>query len=123
MKNYIVIGVVAFVTILSYLAGYDKAEDEYKLKLSEQDRLHQQAIIDAQEEEKEKYELQTKALVARFNADAEHNAQRMRQLEQKLRANRNVETVSSERDRCFELAVRGEGLLKRADAIIDALKR
>lgn len=118
LKLILVVGVAVF----SYLAGYDKAEDKYKLEISEKENAQQTVVIDDQDKAKEEYEAKLKKLVADYNVERKRYDDRVRQLEAKLRSRGDLEAVTSERDRCLKLAVEGENLLKEAGRIIDALK-
>ena len=121
--KYIIASAVCSIVIFgAYSTGYEKAETEATLKIESMKLDHANQIIKAQNKEKERYEQKEKDLVARYDADRKHYVDRMRQLERKLNAKGDVEAVRSERDRCFGLAVRGERLLRRADAIIESLE-
>ena len=118
LKLILVVGVAVF----SYLAGYDKAEDKYKLEISEKENAQQTVVIDDQDKAKEEYEAKLKKLVADYNIERKRYDDRVRQLEAKLRSGGDLEAVTRQRDRCLKLAVEGENLLKEAGRIIDALK-
>lgn len=118
----VILLILGFGAYQCYSMGYEKAEHIYKLELSEIDRKNKQAIIDAQFNEKEKYELKTKALVANYNNEHKRYSDRVRQLEAKLRTSGDLEAVTSERDRCLKLAVEGEALLREAEFIVESLK-
>ena len=118
LKLILVVGVAVF----SYLSGYDKAEDKYKLEISEKENAQQTVVIDDQDKAKEEYEAKLKKLVADYNIERKRYDDRVRQLEAKLRSGGDLEAVTRQRDRCLKLAVEGENLLKEAGRIIDALK-
>lgn len=121
--KYLIAGAVVALGLWgAYDKGYEQAETEATLKIESMKLDHANQIIEAQNKEKERYEQKEKDLVARYDADRKHYVDRMRQLERKLNAKGDVEAVRSERDRCFGLAVRGERLLRRADAIIESLE-
>ena len=118
LKLILVVGVAVF----SYLAGYDKAEDKYKLEISEKENAQQTVVIDDQGKAKEEYEAKLKKLVADYNDERKRYNDRVRQLEAKLRTSGDLEAVTSERDRCLKLAVEGEALLREAEFIVESLK-
>ena len=122
MKEYFLVGgFLLIIAALSFNAGYDKAEVEYQLKMSELDRAHKAEIINVQQLEKEEYEKKTQTLVARFNSEHERHAQRMRELESKVRSGGSVAAITRERNECLELATEGESLLREAERFIEVM--
>lgn len=116
---FLILGIGAY---FCYEAGYEKAEDKYKLEMSDLGRKHDKAIIEAQEKEKEKYAKELKESIKRAN-DLERNyADRLRQLQNKLRSQGNLESFSREREDCLRLAIEGEKLLNEANDIIESLR-
>ena len=111
------------VFMVAFACGSYHTQSKYEAKIKEMEATYAQAVIDAQLEEKKKYEAKQEDLLRRFNDDARHHAERVRQLEAKLQSRGDVETITRERDDCLGLAVRGERLLQRADAIIESLER
>lgn len=123
MIKYIIASAVCSVVIYgAYSTGYEKAETEATLQIESMKLDHANQIIEAQQKEKEKYEQKTKELMARHADERNTYAKRLCQLERKLKVAGDVETVTSERDRCLGLAIRGERLLHRAEFIIEGLK-
>lgn len=119
LKLILVVGVAVF----SYLAGYDKAEDKYKLEISEKENAQQTVVIDDQEKAKEDYEAKLKKLVADYNVERKRYDDRVRQLEAKLRSGGDLEAVTRQRDNCFRLVVEGEKLLRESEQIVTGLKK
>lgn len=121
--KYIVASVVCSVILYgAYSTGYEKAETEATLKIESMKLDHANQIIEAQQKEKELYDKKTKELLSRHADERNLYLKRMRQLEAKLQSRGDVETITRERDDCLGLAVRGERLLQRADAIIESLE-
>ena len=114
MTNYVKYGLIAAAIVVIYLAGYNRAETEGELAIESLKRAHAQAIVDAQNEQKEKYEKEIAGLVARLNDLGAEHADRLRELEQFRASRGDVETCYRERDDLASLCVRGEQLLKRA---------
>ena len=126
-KKSFVISVLSVLALLlayhsGYEQGYDKAETRGNLVLAQKDQEYAQKVIEEQLAAKERYEDKQKELIASFNADKQRDAVRLRQLERKLRTNADVAAVKRERDECLKLAVEGEGLLREARTIIEALR-
>ena len=119
LKLILVVGVAVF----SYLAGYDKAEDKYKLEISEKENAQQTVVIDDQGKAKEEYEAKLKKLVADYNIERKRYDDRVRQLEAKLRSGGDLEAVTRQRDNCFRLVVEGEKLLRESEQIVTGLKK
>lgn len=119
LKLILVVGVAVF----SYLAGYDKAEDKYKLEISEKENAQQTVVIDDQAKAKEEYEAKLKKLVADYNVERKCYDDRVRQLEAKLRSGGDLEAVTRQRDNCFRLVVEGEKLLRESEQIVTGLKK
>lgn len=119
LKLILVVGVAVF----SYLAGYDKAEDKYKLEISEKENAQQTVVIDDQGKAKEEYEAKLKKLVADYNDERKRYDDRLRQLEAKLRTSGDLEAVTRQRDNCFRLVVEGEKLLRESEQIVTGLKK
>ena len=121
--KYLIVGAVVALGLWgAYDKGYEQAETEATLKIESMKLDHANLIIEAQNKEKERYEQKEKDLVARYDADRKHYVDRMRQLESKLKARSDCQTITSERNRSVKLAIEGERLLKEADRIIEALK-
>ena len=123
MFNRMTIAPIAVgVFMVAFACGSYHTQSKYEAKIKEMEATYAQAVIDAQLEEKKKYEAKQEDLLRRFNDDARHHAERVRQLEAKLRARTDVDTLKRERDRAIGLAVEGEALLREGGRIIEALK-
>ena len=119
--TYIKYGIAFALLIGVYFIGYNSAETEGNLALEQLKLSHAQAVIDAQNEVKLQYETQIKNLNDALANARNDSADRLRQLETFRRSNTDLATCRRERDELSRLAVRGEELLKRADAYIGAL--
>ncbi len=119
--TYIKYGITIVLLIGAYLLGYSKAETEGELAIEQIKLAHAQAVIDAQNKVKVQYEEQIKNLNADLADARSDSANRLRQLEKFRSASRDMETCTRERNELAGLAVRGEELLRRADAYIGAL--
>ena len=106
---------------LSYLAGYLNAQVEGDLKIEQLKAENAAAVINAQIQAKVTYEKQIENLVAARAAERERYAERLCQLEKFRSANTDLATCRRERSDLARLAVRGEGLLKRAESYLEAL--
>ena len=122
LSREIVIPLLIATFIGGLYCGVRAVKSDYEAKIKEMEATYAQAVIDAQLEEKKKYEAKQEDLLRRFNDDARHHAERVRQLEAKLRARTDVDTLKRERDRAIGLAVEGEALLREGGRIIEALK-
>lgn len=120
--TYIKYGITIVLLVGAYLFGYNKAETEGELAIEQLKLAQAQAVIDAQNEVKLQYETQIKNLNAALADARSDSANRLRQLEKFRSASRDMETCTRERNELAGLAVRGEELLRRADAYIEALK-
>ena len=113
---------IAFALLVgAYFLGYNSAETEGNLALEQLKLSQAQAVIDAQNEVKLQYETQIKNLNDALANARNDSANRLRQLEKFRGASRDMETCTRERNELAGLAIRGEELLKRADAYIGAL--
>ena len=125
MSDYIKLGAAAlvafFIVWFSYDLGYEKAKVEGDLALEQLKLAQSQAVIDAQNKVKVEYEAQIKTLNAALASVRGDNAHRLRQLEQFRNTGTDLATCRRQRDDLSRLAVRGEELLKRADAYLGAL--
>lgn len=104
-----------------YDLGYSKAETEGELAIEQLKLAQAQAVIDAQNKVKVQYEEQIKNLNAALADARSDSAERLRQLEKFRGVSRDMETCTRERNELAGLAVRGEELLKRADAYFGAI--
>lgn len=122
--NTLSLKVIAVIAVIggAYYFGYSVAETKGELAITQlKESIYEQHRLE-QESVRLEYEKKTKELVANYNSDINRYAFRLRQLESKLKATGDLESVRGERDRCLALAVRGERLLRRADGFIEALK-
>lgn len=119
--TYLRYGITFILLLGAYLLGYNNAETKGELALEELKLAQAQAVIDAQNEVKLQYETQIKNLNTALAAARSDSADRLRQLETFRRSNTDLATCRRERDELSRLAVRGEELLKRADAYLAAL--
>ena len=103
--------------------GHSVATTKAELEFTQFKLQQAEAFKVVLKEEQKKHALKEQTLIDSFKRDRQHYDDRVRQLEAKLRSRGDLEAVASERDRCLKLAVRGEGLLRRADAIIEALEQ
>lgn len=119
--TYLRYGITFILLLSAYLLGYNNAETEGDLALEQLKLTQAQAVIDAQNEVKLQYETQIKNLNTALAAARCDSADRLRQLETFRRSNTDLATCRRERSELARLAVRGEELLKRADAYLGAL--
>ena len=123
MTAYIKYGLIALAVVAVYLTGYRKAETEGELVLESLKLEHAKAIIEAQENEKAKYEETVKGLVAALNElQLKHN-DRVRELENFRASATDLDTCHRQRSDLAELAVRGEELLHEASIYLDGGKQ
>ena len=123
MTAYIKYGLIALAVVAVYLTGYRKAETEGELVLESLKLEHAKAIIEAQENEKAKYEETVKGLVAALNElQLKHN-DRVRELENFRASATDLETCHRQRSDLAELAVEGEQLLHEASIYLDGGKQ
>lgn len=119
--TYLRYGITFILLLSAYLLGYNNAETEGDLALEQLKLTQAQAVIDAQNEVKLQYETQIKNLNTALAAARSDSADRLRQLETFRSSNTDLATCRRERSELARLAVRGEELLKRADAYLGAL--
>ena len=125
MSSYIKLGASVLVSLLivwfSYDLGYEKAKVEGELQIETLKLAQAEVIIAAQNKVKSEYEKQIQNLNAALASARSDGAERLRQLNEFRGANTDLATCRRQRDQLSRLAVRGEGLLKRADAYLGAL--
>lgn len=123
--NLKLVAVGAVVSLIAawfcYSLGYDRAKTEGELALEQLKLAQAQAVIDTQNKVKSEYETQIQNLNAALASARSDGADRLRQLEKFRGASRDMETCTRERNELAGLAVRGEELLRRADAYLGAL--
>ena len=126
MSSYIKLGASVLVSLLivwfSYDLGYEKAKVEGELQIETLKLAQAEVIIAAQNKVKSEYEKQIQNLNAALASARSDSANRLRQLETFRHTDTDLATCRRERDELSRLAVRGEELLKRADAYLEALK-
>ena len=122
MRSKIKLIVVLVVTVSAYFFGYSNATTKADLEMTRYKLDLAESMKASLKKEREKYVLKEQTLIDSFNRDRDQYDERVRQLENKLRANSNCEKVTSERNRALELAVEGEKLLKDAGRYIQSLK-
>lgn len=113
---------VGVALIAAFAGGYSIADTKGNLEIERLKKENAQAVINAQIQAKETYEKQIENLVAARAAERERYAERLCQLEKFRSANTDLATCRRERSDLARLAVRGEGLLKRAESYLEALK-
>ena len=123
MTSYIKYGVVVAIVAAVYLVGYKHAESEGEAVLESLKLEHAKAIIEAQENEKAKYEETVKGLVAALNElQLKHN-DRVRELENFRASATDLDTCHRQRGELASLAVEGEQLLNEASIYLDGGKQ
>ena len=126
MSDYIKLGTAALVALFivwfSYDLGYEKAKVEGELQIEVLKLTQAEEIIAAQNKVKVEYEAQIKSLSAALADARNDSAERLRQLDAFRNTDTDLATCRRERSDLARLAVRGEELLKRADAYFGALK-
>ena len=113
---------VGAAVLAAFAGGYYLADMKGNLEIERLKKENAQAVINAQIQAKETYEKQIENLVAARAAERERYAERLCQLEKFRSANTDLATCRRERSDLARLAVRGEGLLKRAESYLEALK-
>lgn len=125
MSSYIKLGVAAlaalFIVWFSYDLGYEKARVEGELQIEILKLTQAEEIIAAQNKVKVEYEAQIKNLSAALADARNDSAERLRKLDAFRNTGTDLATCRRERNDLSRLAVRGEELLKRADAYLGAL--
>ena len=117
----IVFVVVLLVVWFSYDLGYNKAKVEGELQIETLKLSQAEEVIAAQNKVKIEYEEQIKSLNAALADARNDSAERLRQLDAFRHSDTDLATCRRQRDDLSRLAVRGEELLKRADAYLEAL--
>ena len=105
-----------------YDLGYNKAKVEGELQVETLKLTQAEEVIAAQNKVKVEYEAQIKTLNAALASARSDSANRLQQLEAFRGTSTDLATCRRQRDELSRLAVRGEELLKRADAYLEALK-
>lgn len=126
MSGNLKIGLIASAVAIGiafscFSLGYDKARAEGELALEQLKLAQAQAVIEAQTKVKSEYEKQIQNLNAALANARSDRADRLRQLNAFRHTDTDLATCRSERDELSRLAVRGEELLREADAYLGAL--
>lgn len=121
IQAVIVFVVVLLVVWFSYDLGYNKAKVEGELQIETLKLSQAEEVIAAQNKVKIEYEEQIKSLNAALADARNDSAERLRQLDAFRHSDTDLATCRRQRDDLSRLAVRGEELLKRADAYLEAL--
>lgn len=119
--SYIRYALCVILLFVSYLIGFNHAKTEGELEIESLKLAQANEIIEAQKKVRIEYESQIQSLNAALASARSDGAERLRQLEKFRGASRDMETCTRERNELAGLAVRGEELLKRADAYFGAL--
>lgn len=106
--------VAAIAAHICYDRGFDHGTAEAEARQAD-------AVKIAQMEVKKDYEKRIQELSASIERVRYDNAQRLRQLNDFSHARTDLATCRRERSDLARLAVRGEGLLKRAESYLEAL--
>ena len=113
MTDYVKYGLIVAAVGLVYWTGYQHAQSEGEAMLESLKVQHAQAIIDAQAEEKSKYEETNKGLVTDLNrARSEHN-NRMLELEAFRARETDYGTCRRQRADLARIAVGLDGVASR----------
>ena len=119
--SYVRYALCVILLFVSYLIGFNHAKTEGELEIESLKLAQAIEIIEAQKQVRIEYESQIQSLNAALASARSDGADGLRQLETFRGASRDMETCTRERNELAGLAVRGEELLKRADAYLGAL--
>lgn len=114
MTDYVKYGAIAVVVAAVYLVGYKHAESEGEAVLESLKSQYAQAIINAQEEGKAKYEKTIKGLIADLDRARSERDSRMLELEGFRARATDYGTCRRQRDDLARIAVGLEGVASRA---------
>lgn len=114
MTDYVKYGLIAAAVGLVYWTGYQHAESEGEALLESLKTQHAQAIIDAQAEEKAKYEETIKGLVADLDRARSERDSRLYELQSFRARATDYGTCRRQRDSLARIAVELEGVASRA---------
>lgn len=123
--NWKLIGTAVAVLLVLYgvyTIGYNKAEAEGELALTEQILAQEQAVRQAKEQERQLSDEKINTLMAELDRISADN-ERLRQLEAFRNAGRDLQACRRDRSDLAEVAVGMEKSLKEADAYFDAWVR
>ena len=123
MSDTLKIGGIGFVIglFVAAIAAHICYDTGFAHGTAEAEARQASAVEIAQKEVKRDYEKRIQKLTASLERVRIDNAQRLRQLNNFSHARTDLATCRRDRDRLSRLAVRGEGLLKRADAYLGSL--
>ena len=121
--SYVRYALCVIILFCSYWLGFNHAKTEGELQIETLKLTQAEEVIAAQNRVKSEYELQIQSLNAALASARSDGAERMRQLNEFRGASTDLATCRRQRDQLSRLAVRGEGLLKRADAYLGSLVR
>lgn len=121
--SYVRYALCVIILFCSYWLGFNHAKTEGELQIETLKLTQAEEVIAAQNRVKSEYELQIQSLNAALASARSDGAERLRQLNEFRGARTDLATCRRDRDRLSRLAVRGEGLLKRADAYLGSLVR
>ena len=107
--------------VAAFIAGASIAHTYDSLKYTKEKNAELQAVIDHYKGEIDDLEKTRSRLDADLSSARALSAERLRQLDEWKRRARSGNAEGRECERVLDLAVRGEGLLRRADAMLGAL--
>lgn len=119
--SYIRYALCVILLFCSYWLGFNHAKTEGDLEIESLKLAQANEIIEAQNKVKIEYESQIQSLNAALASARSDGAERLRQLEAFRGASTDLATCRRQRNDLSRLAVRGEELLKRADAYLGSL--
>lgn len=118
MTEYFKYGLIIVAIGAVYAVGYKHAESEGELVLEALKLEHAKAIIEAQENEKAKYEETVKGLVAALDELRVKHDDRLHELENFRASATDLDTCHRQRGELASLAVEGEQLLNEASVYL-----
>lgn len=119
--SYVRYALCVILLFCSYWLGFNHAKTEGELEIESLKLAQANEIIEAQKKVRIDYESQIQNLNAALASARSDSAYRLQQLEVFRGASTDLATCRRQRDDLSRLAVRGEELLKRADAYFGAL--
>lgn len=117
-KKIIIAAVIAIAG--AYFFGYSNAETQAALEFEQYKNEQEQAANAAQEKIKADYEKRLENLSADLERIRNDNDKRLRELDAFRSASGDLEACRRDRSDLAGLAIRGESLLRRADAYLTA---
>lgn len=119
-NKWLIVFTVIALAVAAYL-GYSLSSARAEREIEQLKNEQAMKVIAAQNEARTVYENDIKKLSADLKRVRDDHANRLRELEQFRSRNGDMETCRRDRADLASLAVRGEELLKRADAYLGAL--